>query len=341
MSLSIAVKSFCAAMLDATGVLGRLTKRTPGDAAILMYHRVVPRHEANPGMEAGMYVEPATFDLHLKYLAEHFHVVPLAELAALLRGDAGNKTRKPLCAITFDDGWVDFIEHAFPALRRHDAPATVFLPTNFIGTRDWFWTDRLAYLLHTTHADRLKGSRGTCVNPLAEKLLELPGPPSLQTDAAINLLKTHRTEEVEEVLAELSQAVGISPLPPKRAFLSWEEVAELSRSRLVSFGSHTARHQILTTLTDEEVREELTRSKDKLLEQGAVDPSFIPFCYPNGNFNDAIAGIVAEAGYSLAVTTREGWVAPDSDSYSLKRVAVHEDVTATRGMFGCRVAGIF
>ena len=74
-------------------------------------------------------------------------------------------------------------------------------------------------------------------------------------------------------------------------------------SGLVSFGSHTHNHRILVHLNEEEVREELVLSKKILLREGAVDPSFIPFCYPNGNLNERIAGMVREAGYHAAVST--------------------------------------
>ena len=56
-------------------------------------------------------------------------------------------------------------------------------------------------------------------------------------------------------------------------------------SWLVSSGSHTVAHKILTTLTDDEIRNELIESRKKLIAEQVVDPSFIPFCYPNGNYN--------------------------------------------------------
>jgi len=112
-------------------------------------------------------------------------------------------------------------------------------------------------------------------------------------------------------------------------------------SGLESFGSHNATHRILTKLSAEQVREELLRSRDAILSEGAAAPTGLPFCYPNGDFDDRTAAMVRECGYRLAVTTERGWNSADGDLYTLRRIGIHDDMSRTRSMFGCRVAGIF
>jgi len=82
------------------------------------------------------------------------------------------------------------------------------------------------------------------------------------------------------------------------------------------------------------------RSRERLIAEQAVNSSFIPFCYPNGNYNQKIAKMVKDAGYSLAVTTKKGWNTAVSDPFELKRVSIHQDMTATEAMLGCRITGI-
>lgn len=103
-----------------------------GDRAkILMYHGI----SAPDGPAGHPYYEtrtsPAALARHLEELAAGgARVVPLAELVAGLR--AGGAPRDAV-ALTFDDGYRDFATEAFPLLRRHGFPATVFLATAFVG----------------------------------------------------------------------------------------------------------------------------------------------------------------------------------------------------------------
>jgi len=110
---------------------------------VLMYHRVLPADHADRLIEQpGMYVSPQTLDLHLTVLKRHFPVVHLDEwLSAAQRG---GPLPSRACALTFDDGWRDNFEHAFPVLLRHRAPATIFLVSSMTGTLRQFWPNRLA-----------------------------------------------------------------------------------------------------------------------------------------------------------------------------------------------------
>ncbi len=280
---------------------------------------------------------------------------------SLFRSEFYASTSKPLCLLTFDDGYYDFYENAFPILRAHQVPATVFLPTDFIGTNKWFWTDRLMTLFlqkeragsigqeakngrqRAEREERRVGVREQLRsgNGFANKIGNLRGSYETRLEKAIQILKVYRDEEIEEIIEELSNKWNVNPELPGRAFLSWDEVKEMAQSGLITFGSHTASHRILTTLKDDEIWDELIRSRQKLIDERVADPSFIPFCYPNGNYNEKIVRMVKEAGYSLAVTTEKGWNRFDADPFTLKRIGIHQDMTFTEAMFGCRIAGIF
>jgi hypothetical protein len=81
-------------------------------------------------------------------------------------------------------------------------------------------------------------------------------------------------------------------------------------------------------------------SREILLREGAVESTFIPFCYPNGNSNGRIVEMVGESGYHASVSTGIGWNREGTSPFDLKRVPIHQDMTGTREMFACRIAGI-
>jgi peptidoglycan/xylan/chitin deacetylase (PgdA/CDA1 family) len=98
-------------------------------AAILTYHNI-----GKPPIGSkmrGLYVTPLMFRFQMWYLkAGGFKVVPLSEIVRFLSCQINPE--RPV-AITFDDGYQDFYDRAFPVLRRYGFPATVFLVSALIG----------------------------------------------------------------------------------------------------------------------------------------------------------------------------------------------------------------
>jgi peptidoglycan/xylan/chitin deacetylase (PgdA/CDA1 family) len=340
MSTSVKVKSVLASLLHRAGVHSwRLRPHAAADTAILMYHRVIPRSERDPSVQAGMVVEPDTLDLHLRTLRAHFEIVPLSDLVT---PSHGGSRRKPRCVLTFDDGWYDFYRHAYPVLAKHEAPAAVFLPTDFVGTERWFWTDRLGLLLSRLADPRDgAGDASPSGDPLVEALVGASGTQAARLEKAITLLKPHGLERIECVLAELDSRADGAKAPVGRAFLTWVEVREMAASGLVSFGSHTAGHPLLTTLTEEQARHELRKSMRDLIAQQVASPGFVAFSYPNGDYSPRLGEMVREAGYHLAVVTRHGWHGAGADPYAMPRIAVHQDIASTEAMLLSRIGGLW
>ncbi len=340
MSISIYLKSVAANILDKCGITEYLIDRySKNNFVVLMYHRVLPAKERNPGLEAGMYVEPDTFDMHIRYLRKHFIIRPLSEAMNYLEG-AFPPRREPVCILTFDDGWWDFYTYAYPILSSNGVPATVFLPTKFIGSVDRFWTDSLSRLCHGRDPGAACRNLTDPSHPIIDLLENGNGSMEDRLERSIESMKALPEEEINRILGSLRERWGIDPSPESRDFLTWDEVREMHRSGLVSFGSHTDTHRILTTLRDDEIARELRRSKDRLAEEGVAGPSFFPFAYPNGNHTDEIIRFVKQQGYSLAVSTMAGWNGKDASPFALKRISVHQDMTASMEMFGCRIAEI-
>lgn len=106
-------------------------------ARIITYHSVRPVG-AEPGLRSS-YVDPQDFDRQLAWLYQTgYQVVSLSDLAE--RVAAGGQVPNYWVCITFDDGYADNYQHAYPVLKRHGAPFTVFLVTGRIGRDPEFLT---------------------------------------------------------------------------------------------------------------------------------------------------------------------------------------------------------
>jgi len=295
-------------------------------------------------IEPGMYVSVESFSQHLEYLSTHFDILPLRDIAGASSLPL-SKQGKPCCAITFDDGWLDFLLHAVPHLLQYNVPATVFLPTNFIGTDKVFWTDTVAALFSCKDkrqrllaaAVEIDQLRANCVT---QCLLQADArSEERRLDQVITGLKRHCAAEIYCALDELRGIVGEVTSTKQRVFLNWDEVRSLKETGLITFGSHTADHNILTTIQPREVRCELDLSREKLIAERAVSPDEpLFFCYPNGNATHEIAAMVKSANYAAAVTTRKGWNERSENCFLLKRVGLHQDMSSTKAMFACRLA---
>ncbi|MCB1691464.1 MAG: polysaccharide deacetylase family protein [Pseudomonadales bacterium] len=94
---------------------------------ILQYHHVSTE---TPSITS---IAPALFEEHMDYLANQgFEVWPLGRLVAAVR--AGESLPPHVVAITFDDAYVSIYDTAFPILKRHGFPFTIFVATEYIDT---------------------------------------------------------------------------------------------------------------------------------------------------------------------------------------------------------------
>jgi peptidoglycan/xylan/chitin deacetylase (PgdA/CDA1 family) len=339
LKISILLKTVYASILFRSGIVNwKLARRNnEGYFSILMYHRIIP---ADDKIQSGMYVTPETFENHLRYLRKKFNVISLKELLLSFENRSCASLEKLVCVLTFDDGWRDFYDHAFPLLQKYQLPGTVFLPTGFIGTRKKFWTDCFAYLLYhrkTTTPEKLSAPD---IRAIVEYLNRLRGSYDDQLEAGIKYFKKYPLYKIEKALGGLSEIWHVNIDESGRDFLTWAEITKMMESGLVSFGSHTVNHQILTTLDDMMIKKELIDSRKELLKKNVLDSTCISFCYPNGNHTKEIADMVRSSGYHLATTTRNGWNHADGDRYTLKRLAIHEDMTSITALFACRIADL-
>jgi len=93
---------------------------------VLLYHSISESDDS-------FAVSPAAFEEQMKYIRRYLDVVPLARA---FEHAAGKPVERDSVAVTFDDGYRDFIEHAQPILLRHRIPATLFVLASEPDRRD-------------------------------------------------------------------------------------------------------------------------------------------------------------------------------------------------------------
>jgi peptidoglycan/xylan/chitin deacetylase (PgdA/CDA1 family) len=102
--------------------------------------------------------------------------------------------------------------------------------------------------------------------------------------------------------------------------MTWEELRELDPA-LITIGSHTMTHPILSTVDDACLQHELAQSRARLESELGRAVEF--FCFPNGA-NDARVRAAAARVYRAAVTTRPGSLEGRVDLHGLPRLSMPE-----------------
>jgi L-malate glycosyltransferase len=278
-----------------------------------MFHRVLPPGEECHDPELATSTD--AFAGFLDWLSENYRVLPIDELVKC-HGKPANP-RRPLCAITFDDGWVDNYLHAFPLLEERQLPATIFLPLRFIGTKRRFWQEQLWLTMKNLDPELqrrliLNAASGLPWFPVAAE--------SCQSPAALRrFLLTRPSQEAEEFVDRLVEAAGLPAAHGGRAFLDWDEVRKM-QGMGISFGSHTVNHRLLTQMEPASAATEIRQSREELTAH--LKEAVPGFAYPWGAACGFTRNEVRQAGYDFALTTRPGLVKEDMDAWMLPRIAI-------------------
>ena len=336
-------KELLARTLHASGLLSllpHLPTWRKGELRILTYHRVF-----NVADEAKFPFDPALisasttdFRDQIEYVARNFSPITFTDVVAAL------DHHKPLphraIVVTFDDGYADIYVHAFPILQRFGVPATVFLSTGYVGTREVFWFDRVSNLLF--HA--------------APGTLQLPG---LINSITLSDVTSRRraTEEILEYLKGIPDALrrekiewldatlGNAPHPEDSGLsetLTWAQVGEMSRNG-IEFGSHAVSHPILTKLDDEALQFELVESRACIERQLGKVADVI--AYPEGGpnaFDARVISAVKSAGYQLAMSYIPGPNLLDRvNRFAMPRLQVERSTTTAWFRAMLELPGVF
>lgn len=286
---------------------------------ILMYHRVDYK---TPPFYCVVH-EPGVFEKQIIFLKKYFNIIGFEDIGGI---DA--RCKKDFVIITFDDGYRDNYMRAFPILKKHQVPATVFLATGFISTNDLLWYDKLAWILN--RCTSVPGTGTLVKNGIEQDLIrDLAGYFNASAagrakylNALALKLRLLPQKKQDDILCALSKACHVCSWPDdqERAMLSWDEVREMSKYK-ISFGAHTRSHPALSLLSLSEARTEIEGSKRDIEEK--IQKPVSSFAYPYGkteDYNDGIVQLVKGSGYKYACTTNSGSERlPFGSPYSLRR----------------------
>lgn len=301
---------------------------------ILMYHRIIDPETYPMAIEPGMYVTPQTFESHIAYLTAHYEIVSIEQYSQYYRD---NTFQKKCIVLTFDDGWIDFYQNAYPILKKYHVPACVFLPTSFIGTNKYMWTEEVAILKSTY--DSLKRVEKTFYDSALEKKsatkINLSDPLSEIIAHVKKLDPTSRKNYITLATQIFEKHLCAIPLP---LFMNWDQITEIREHSLVTFGSHSHSHFISTEIDPDLLRKDIQTSLS-ILRMQQIPHNHI-FCYPNQSRSQETDKILESLDFSYSL----GKLHTEESSRKcrpicIERTGIHEDISYNQDLFALRLLG--
>ena len=264
---------------------------------VLAYHRVAGPADS-PGLDPRLIsASPQTFNQQMKYLAKHYNVVSLRRVFAAVEQSAPLPSRAVL--ITFDDAYHDFTEHAWPILQHYGLTATIFVPTAYPDHPEKaFWWDRLYRAFLKPSRTKLRVEPLGCLQLTASSEERWQNLRKLQ-----NHVKSLPHAEAIQLVDETCRKLVGSDEIVQPSVLNWEQLRKLA-GQGVAVAAHTRTHPILTQLSSQQVRQEVSGSQRDLERE--MDNVLPVFCYPDGGNSDEVIEVLRDEGFRLAFGTVDG-----------------------------------
>lgn len=284
--------------------------------SILLFHRVSPIKDI-----MWQPMDPVLFEQILIYAKRKFHIVPLNDLIF----KRNKKSSKPFAAITFDDGYSDFLHFAAPILKKHNIPSTLFVVTDCIDKNIPTWT----YL-----SDHYFLSTNKLNITLTHDFKNLPS--RFQISSWENKMdRIKYGKEIKQFLKGIPFDLRNNILqsfiesfndvkPPFDLMLSWDDLRDL-QSNGVEVGAHSVHHPTLATVeSDKELKYELEHSKKRIqLELDEVSPVF---SYPCGSFDERVKKFTEQAGFRAALAVKgKTWQKKEIDLFEIPRIELYNE----------------
>ena len=300
--------------VSANGILPKVswTRRTEPSARIFCFHRINDDND-----EFFSSVSTELFEKTMQHVARNHKVVSLHGLMQHLE----EGLQGAVIAITFDDGYRDNYQNAFPVLQRYGMPATIFLTTGGLDSGDPLWFEQLAHALKTSRREYL------------DLEIDLPRRFWLRTreerlDAngrIFSLLRSMSDVKRKNLLAGIFLTLDVDHSERRNQMLTWDQVRLLNANG-IEFGGHTVTHPFLSMLTREQAHWEASECKRRIEEELQQPVKY--FAYPNGrgeDFNEWNKEVIRSAGYQAAVTTIWGVNYRSTDPMALRRSGPWEE----------------
>jgi peptidoglycan/xylan/chitin deacetylase (PgdA/CDA1 family) len=285
---------------------------------VLRFERVRPcRAVRFQPLESGE-VTPEFLDRTISALRRwNFELVSIDEVCR--RAVTLAAPRRFVC-LTFDGGYRDLIDRAYPVLSRHRVPFAVYVPTAFPdGVGEIWWLALEAVIANERHL--------SLVIDRKELHFSIAGTSEKYQlyDFLQGWMRSLSPSDLSAAINDLCRRYSVDLAALSReAVMNWDDLAKLAADPLVTVGTATVNHPVLARLKEDDALREMTMGR--AVAQSALGREVRHFAYPFGDraaFRRQDVALAAQAGFASAASTIPGVVATMGQTglHELPRIA--------------------
>lgn len=292
-----------------------------GVGAIFMLHHVRPTDQRGSfSPNRILEVTPEFLEETIQWVLAHkYQIVSLDEAHRRL---TEKDFRRRFACFTLDDGYLDNYVHALPVFQKYRAPFAVYINTGLPDGSAVLWWWLLEEIVRDNDAVEVR-LRDREVRFATDSLHR-----KIQVYNRIYWALRSMAPPVQRAtLDALLDRYHIDPVALCRSTaMSWDTIAKLTATGLVTLGAHTISHPALNWLSPGEIRHEAAQSQALIAERTGKPVRH--FAYPYGDSTSASRRefrIIRDLGFTTATTTRKGVLFPEHAHYleALPRVTLH------------------
>ena len=313
-----------------TGIPAMINFINRKNPLIVTYHGIYERKD-RPMPDTFIHVD--NFVAQIAFINKKYKIITPTDFIDAIEG------RHPLpdnsAMVTFDDGYESFYRLAAPILSQYSIKAVVFIPTRALEDGEPYWFDVVWLYVNDYYAHTDYWIEETLAMKSAENRFHQD-----RQNHILSALKNLPTEKRDLIVKEISKKLrDLLDNDDKRLSMfqtvTSGQANELSR-RGVELGGHTHSHTILSSMTLEDVREEIRINKDKLTS--ITNQPCVLFAYPNGgqeDFNRSHKDILRQSGFKAAFSLTLKRSAFTKDPMDISRINVNPEDSVESFGFHC------
>ena len=284
---------------------------------VLVFHKIIPEYDQIwPG------IHPQLFEKIIVLLKKHYVIQPLN---ALYLGDSPLIKLQNACFITFDDGYKDFLDYAYPIMRKHKAFSSLFVLPYQLSNRGHIWTSTIIFF--TKHYSFDEIDEFLKARNIAVKYRNKNNGFILNLDITIHLCALKQQDRMA-IVNDLRKKFVEDKRVIQNELLSFDELRMLDPI-LVDVESHSLTHPGFRNENDLEFIETELRESKEIIER-ELNSKVSAFAFPFANFND-ISIDTAKRIYRMSFTDINDFVdlkkleTEPEYKYNLPRFNIHHD----------------